>query len=97
MSSSIQALQLLLKKARQEFKGTDIVKGGATITLSYEGMESVTYTVVASSDKELKGLFLRSEGNRGTCSLHREKPDNSKGNESKRHCSGYSNSFRIKR
>lgn len=32
-------------------------KGGATVVLSYEGMEDVTYTVVASSDKELKFLL----------------------------------------
>ncbi len=32
----------------------DIVKRRSTIVLSYEGMEDVTYTVVASSDKELK-------------------------------------------
>ena len=51
-----------IKEGETEFKGTDIVKGGATITLSYEGMESVTYTVVASSDKELKGCFYEVKG-----------------------------------
>ena len=51
-----------IKEGETELKGTDIVKGGATITLSYEGMESVTYTVVASSDKELKGCFYEVKG-----------------------------------
>lgn len=40
----------------------DIVKGGATIVLSYEGMEDVTYTVVASSDKELKSSYYMVSG-----------------------------------
>lgn len=40
----------------------DIVKGGATIVLSYEGMEDVTYTVVASSDKELKDAYYEVKG-----------------------------------
>ena len=51
-----------IKEGETELTGTDIVKGGATITLSYEGMESVTYTVVASSDKELKGCFYEVKG-----------------------------------
>ena len=51
-----------IKEGETELKGTDIVKGGATITLSYEGMESVTYTVVASSDKKLKGCFYEVKG-----------------------------------
>lgn len=40
--------------AKAVLEDSDIVKGGATVTLSYEGLDSVTYTVVASSDKELK-------------------------------------------
>ena len=40
----------------------DIVKGGATVVLSYEGMEDVTYTVVASSDKELKDAYYEVKG-----------------------------------
>lgn len=40
----------------------DIVKGGATVILSYEGMEDVTYTVVASSDKELKDAYYEVKG-----------------------------------
>ncbi|WP_370814751.1 hypothetical protein [[Ruminococcus] lactaris] len=40
----------------------DIVKGGATVVLSYEGMEDVTYTVVASSDKELKDSYYEVKG-----------------------------------
>ena len=40
----------------------DIVKGGATVVLSYEGMEDVTYTVVASSDKELKSTYYMVSG-----------------------------------
>ena len=51
-----------IKEGETELTGTDIVKGGATITLSYEGMESVTYIVVASSDKELKGCFYEVKG-----------------------------------
>ena len=51
-----------IKEGETELIGTDIVKGGATITLSYEGMKSVTYTVVASSDKELKGCFYEVKG-----------------------------------
>lgn len=51
-----------IKEGETELTGTDIVKGGATITLSYEGMESVTYTVVASSDKELKDCYYEVKG-----------------------------------
>ena len=40
----------------------DIVKGGATVVLSYEGMEDVTYTVVASSDKEQKSSYYMVSG-----------------------------------
>ena len=40
----------------------DIVKGGATVVLSYEGMKDVTYTVVASSDKELKDAYYEVKG-----------------------------------
>ena len=53
---------ITIKEGETELTGTDIVKGGATITLSYEGMDSVTYTVVASSDKELKGCFYEVKG-----------------------------------
>ena len=38
------------------------MKGGATVVLSYEGMEDVTYTVVASSDKELKSSYYMVSG-----------------------------------
>ena len=41
---------------------SDIVKGGMNIVLSYEGMDDVTYTVVASSDKELKSSFYMVSG-----------------------------------
>ena len=51
-----------IKEGETKLTGTDIVKGGATITLSYEGKESVTYTVVASSDQELKGCFYEVKG-----------------------------------
>ena len=51
-----------IKDGEKELTATDIVKGGATITLSYEGMESVTYTVVASSDKELKDCYYEVKG-----------------------------------
>ena len=51
-----------IKEGETELIGTDIVKGGATITLSYDGRESVTYTVVASSDNELKGCFYEVKG-----------------------------------
>lgn len=51
-----------IKEGEKELIATDIVKGGATITLSYEGMESVTYTVVASSDKELKDCYYEVKG-----------------------------------
>ncbi|MCB7372733.1 hypothetical protein LI003_22840, partial [Bacteroides caccae] len=43
-------------------EGTDVVKGGATIVLSYEGKTDVTYTVVASSDKELKASYYEVRG-----------------------------------
>ena len=51
-----------IKEGEKELTATDIVKGGATIILSYEGMESVTYTVVASSDKELKDCYYEVKG-----------------------------------
>ena len=41
---------------------SDIVKGGMNIVLSYEGMNDVTYTVVASSDKELKASYYEVRG-----------------------------------
>ena len=41
---------------------SDIVKGGMNIVLSYEGMNDVTYTVVASSDKELKSSYYMVSG-----------------------------------
>ena len=43
-------------KARdgRPLENTDIIKGGMTVTLLGEGKESVVYTVVASSDNELK-------------------------------------------
>lgn len=41
---------------------SDIVKGGMNIVLSYEGMDDVTYTVVASSDKELKSSYYMISG-----------------------------------
>ena len=41
---------------------SDIVKGGMNIVLSYEGMDDVTYTVVASSDKELKSSYYMVSG-----------------------------------
>ena len=41
---------------------SDIVKGGMNIVLSYEGMDDVTYTVVASSDKELKDCYYEVKG-----------------------------------
>ena len=51
-----------IKDGEKKLTATDIVKGGATITLSYGEMKSVTYTVVASSDKELKGCFYEVKG-----------------------------------
>ena len=41
---------------------SDIVKGGMNSVLSYEGMDDVTYTVVASSDKELKSSYYMVSG-----------------------------------
>ena len=41
---------------------SDIVKGGMNIVLSYEGMDDVTYTVVASCDKELKSSYYMVSG-----------------------------------
>ena len=46
-------VKVTIKNGETVLGDSDIVKGGATIVLSYEGMEDVIYTVIASSDKEL--------------------------------------------
>ena len=51
-----------VKDGEKVLEGTDVVKGGATIVLSYEGKTDVTYTVVASSDKELKASYYEVRG-----------------------------------
>lgn len=51
-----------VKNGDKVLDDADIVKGGATVVLSYEGMEDVTYTVVASSDKELKSSYYMVSG-----------------------------------
>lgn len=51
-----------VKNGDKVLSDADIVKGGATVVLSYEGMEDVTYTVVASSDKELKSSYYMVSG-----------------------------------
>ena len=50
-------VNVTVKDGEKVLEGTDVVKGGATIVLSYEGKEDVTYTVIASSDKELKASY----------------------------------------
>ena len=50
-------VKVTVKDGEKVLEGTDVVKGGARIVLSYEGKEDVTYTVVASSDKELKASY----------------------------------------
>ena len=50
-------VNVTVEDGEKVLEGTDVVKGGATIVLSYEGKEDVTYTVVASSDKELKASY----------------------------------------
>jgi hypothetical protein len=50
-------VKVTVKDGEKVLEGTDVVKGGATIVLSYEGKTDVTYTVVASSDKELKASY----------------------------------------
>ena len=55
-------VKVTIKNGENVLGDSDIVKGGATIVLSYEGMEDVTYTVVASSDKELKSSYYMVSG-----------------------------------
>ena len=55
-------VKVTVKDGEKVLKGTDVVKGGATIVLSYEGKTDVTYTVVASSDKELKDAYYEVKG-----------------------------------
>jgi hypothetical protein len=55
-------VKVTVKDGEKELEGTDVVKGGATIVLSYEGKTDVTYTVVASSDKELKASYYEVRG-----------------------------------
>ena len=55
-------VKVTVKDGEKVLEGTDVVKGGATIVLSYEGKENVTYTVVASSDKELKASYYEVRG-----------------------------------
>ena len=55
-------VKVTVKDGEKVLEGTDVVKGGATVVLSYEGKEDVTYTVVASSDKELKASYYEVRG-----------------------------------
>ena len=55
-------VKVTVKDGENVLEGTDVVKGGATIVLSYEGKTDVTYTVVASSDKELKASYYEVRG-----------------------------------
>ena len=55
-------VKVTVKDGEKVLEGTDVVKGGATIVLSYEGKTDVTYTVVASSDKELKASYYEGRG-----------------------------------
>ena len=55
-------VKVTVKDGEKVLEGTDVVKGGATIVLSYEGKTDVTYTVVASSDKELKASYYEVRG-----------------------------------
>ena len=55
-------VKVTIKNGETVLGDSDIVKGGATIVLSYEGMEDVIYTVIASSDKELKDSYYEVKG-----------------------------------
>ena len=55
-------VKVTVKDGEKVLEGTDVVKGGAKVVLSYEGKENVTYTVVASSDKELKASYYEVRG-----------------------------------
>ena len=61
-SREMYGVKVTIKNGENVLGDSDIVKGGATIVLSYEGMEDVTYTVVASSDKELKDCYYEVKG-----------------------------------
>ena len=55
-------VKVTVKDGENVLEGTDVVKGGAKVVLSYEGKENVTYTVVASYDKELKASYYEVRG-----------------------------------
>ena len=55
-------VKVTVKDGENVLEGTDVVKGGAKVVLSYEGKADVTYTVVASSDKELKASYYEVRG-----------------------------------
>ena len=55
-------VKVTVKDGERVLKGTDVVKGGATVVLSYQGKADVTYTIVASSDKELKASYYEVRG-----------------------------------
>ena len=55
-------VKVTVKDGENVLEGTDVVKGGAKVVLSYEGKENVTYTVVASSDRELKASYYEVRG-----------------------------------
>lgn len=55
-------VKVTIKNGETVLGDSDIVKGGATIVLSYEGMEDAIYTVIASSDKELKDSYYEVKG-----------------------------------
>ena len=55
-------VKVTIKDGENVLEGTDVVKGGATVVLSCEGKTNATYTVVASSDKELKASYYEVRG-----------------------------------
>ena len=55
-------VDVTVKDGEEILNSADIVKGGMTVVLSCEGMESVTYRIAASADNELKAAFYEVDG-----------------------------------
>ena len=55
-------VEISAKDGEKTLSSADIIKGGMTVTLAYEGMESVEYIITASTDNELKSTLYEVYG-----------------------------------
>lgn len=57
-----RGVQMTVKDGERTLGSTDIVKGGMTVKLAADGMESVVYTIAASADNDLKSTYYEMDG-----------------------------------